>query len=80
MRAAADEITRALAEGFTVVLGGDCTLVVGTVAGARAKLGQPVGLVYLDANADLNTPRPSPSGLPERHGARAGAWAAARAR
>jgi arginase len=53
----------ALAEGFTVVLGGDCTLVVGTVGGAARKLGQPVGLVYLDANADLNTPETSPSGL-----------------
>ncbi len=63
VRAAGDEMTRALDEGFTVVLGGDCTLVVGTVAGARSKLGQPVGLVYLDANADLNTPDTSPSGL-----------------
>jgi arginase len=63
VRATGDETTRALAEGFTVVLGGDCTLVVGTVAGARAALGQAVGLVYLDANADLNTPDTSPSGL-----------------
>src|SRR5262245_51550018 len=63
VRAAGDETTRALREGFTVVLGGDCTLAVGTVAGARAALGSPVGLVYLDANADLNTPDTSPSGL-----------------
>lgn len=63
VRAAGDETTRALAEGFTVVLGGDCTLAVGTVGGARAALGQAVGLVYLDANADLNTPDTSPSGL-----------------
>jgi arginase len=62
LRAAADEMTRALAEGFTIVLGGDCTLVAGTLAGARRALGQPVGLVYLDANADLNTPDTSPSG------------------
>ena len=62
-RAAADEMGRALAEGFVVVLGGDCSLVVGTVAGARQALGAPVGLVYLDANADLNTPETSPSGL-----------------
>src|SRR5262249_57721428 len=61
LRAAADEMTRALAEGFTIVLGGDCTLVAGTVAGARRKLGQPVGVVYLDANADLNTPQTSSS-------------------
>jgi arginase len=63
VRATGDEVTRALGEGFTVVLGGDCTVAVGTVAGTRAALGLPVGLVYLDANADLNTPDTSPSGL-----------------
>ncbi|HEY7513795.1 MAG TPA: arginase family protein, partial [Vicinamibacteria bacterium] len=57
-----DEMGRALAEGFTVVVGGDCSLVVGTVGGARAALGAPVGLVYLDADADLNTPETTPSG------------------
>ena len=62
VRAAADEMTRALAEGFTLVLGGDCSLVAGAVGGARQALGRPVGLVYLDANADLNTPETSPSG------------------
>ena len=63
VRAAADEMTRALAEGFTVLLGGDCSLVAGTVAGARRHLGQPVGLVFLDADADLNTPDTTPSGF-----------------
>ena len=62
VRAAADEMTRALGEGFTIVLGGDCTLVAGTVAGARCMLGQPVGVIYIDADADLNTPDTSPSG------------------
>jgi arginase len=62
MRAAADETTRALAEGFTLVLGGDCTLAASVVAGARRTLGVPVGLVYLDADADLNTPETTPSG------------------
>jgi arginase len=62
LRAAADEMTRALAEGFTIVLGGDCTLVAGTVAGASRALGQRVGLIYIDADADLNTPATSPSG------------------
>ncbi|PYQ38968.1 MAG: arginase [Acidobacteria bacterium] len=62
VRAAADEMTRALGEGFTIVLGGDCTLVAGTVAGASRKLGQPVGVIYIDADADLNTPDTSPSG------------------
>jgi arginase len=62
VRAAADEMTRALAEGFTVLLGGDCTLAAAAVGGARAALGKPVGLVYLDANADLNTEETTPSG------------------
>lgn len=62
LRATADEMTRALAEGFTIVIGGDCTLIVGALAGARAALGQPVGIVYIDANADLNTPETTPSG------------------
>ena len=61
-RAAEDEMTRALAEGFTLILGGDCTLVAGTLAGARRRLEQPVGLVFLDAEADLNTPETTPSG------------------
>lgn len=62
VRATADEMTRALAEGFTIVLGGDCTLSLGVAAGARRFLRQPVGIVYVDANADLNTPETTPSG------------------
>jgi arginase len=62
LRAAADEMPRALAEGFTIVLGGDCSLVAGVAAGASRFLGQPLGLVYLDADADLNTPETTPSG------------------
>lgn len=61
-RAAGDEMTRALSEGFTLVIGGDCALLPGTLGGARRALGRPVGLVYLDANADLNTPETTPSG------------------
>jgi len=61
-RAAADEMTRAIQEGFTVALGGDCSIAAGTVGGARLALGRPVGLVFIDANADLNTPETSPSG------------------
>ena len=63
LRATADEMTRALAEGFTIVIGGDCSLVAGAAAGARQALGRPVGIVYLDGHADLNTPDTSPSGL-----------------
>ena len=63
VRATADEMTRALAEGFTIVIGGDCTLVAGAASGAQTALARPVGLVYIDANADLNTEETTPSGF-----------------
>jgi arginase len=40
----------------TLVLGGDCTVGLGTVAG-HVQTGGRVGLVYFDAHADLNLPR-----------------------
>ena len=61
-RATADEMPRALAEGFTLLVGGDCSLVAGSVGGATRALGRTVGLVYLDADLDLNTPETTPSG------------------
>jgi arginase len=39
----------------TVVLGGDCTVGIGSVAG-HVESGERVGLVYFDAHADLNVP------------------------
>ena len=61
-RATADEMPRALAEGFTLLIGGDCSLVAGSLGGATRALGRAVGLVYLDADLDLNTPETTPSG------------------
>jgi arginase len=46
---------------FTLVLGGDCTVGVGTVAGHVAT-GERVGLVYFDTHADLNVPTSVPEG------------------
>jgi arginase len=40
---------------LTLVLGGDCTIGVGTVAGHSADGARP-GVVYFDAHADLNIP------------------------
>lgn len=40
---------------LTLVLGGDCTTGIGTVAGHVAS-GSRVGLVYFDGHADLNVP------------------------
>ncbi len=50
-----------LADGdFVLVLGGDCTVGIGTVK-AAAELGS-VGVVYFDLHADLNTPQSVPDG------------------
>jgi arginase len=45
----------------TLVLGGDCTVGVGTVAGVLAAGARPA-LVYLDLHADLNTPESTGDG------------------
>jgi arginase len=51
-----DAVAGRLAAGCRVlVLGGDCTVGVGTVAGSRLSGGR-TGLVYLDMHADLNVP------------------------
>jgi arginase len=55
-REVAERVEAAIRSGRTpVVLGGDCTVGVGTVGGAQAA-GQRVGLVYFDMHPDLNTP------------------------
>jgi arginase len=48
-----------------LVLGGDHSIAVGTVAGIVRHFharGQGIGLIWLDAHADMNTPETSPSG------------------
>jgi arginase len=54
--AVADRVASAFAGGATVlVLGGDCTVELGTVAGALQGT-RSVGLIYVDLDTDLNTP------------------------
>jgi arginase len=51
--------------GVPVVLGGDHSVAVGTVSGVShffRERQQSVGLIWLDAHADMNTPESSPSG------------------
>lgn len=48
-----------------IVVGGDHSLSVGSVAGSAAAAraaGAPLGLIWVDAHADMNTPETSPSG------------------
>ncbi len=47
-------------EVFPLVLGGDHSLAVGSVPGAAR--GQRVGVIWVDAHGDFNTPETSPSG------------------
>jgi arginase len=46
-----------------LVLGGCCCAHVGAIEGLAARYGR-IGLVWLDAHGDLNTPETSPSGNP----------------
>jgi len=48
-----------------LVLGGDHSIAIGTIAGMSnhyRKSGQKLGLIWIDAHADMNTPQSSPSG------------------
>ena len=50
---------------FPIVLGGDHSIGAGTVAGMVRhfqKQGEAMGLIWVDAHADMNTPATSPSG------------------
>jgi len=50
---------------FPLVLGGDHSIAVGTVSGLAAacqRQGKKLGLLWIDAHGDINTPETSPSG------------------
>jgi len=52
-------------ERFPLILGGDHSVAIGTIAGvshAYRKQGERIGVVWIDAHADMNTPESSPSG------------------
>lgn len=58
----AAEVRRAVAAGeIPLVLGGDCTLALGMVAG-QVQAAKRLGLIYFDLHADLNTPDSVPDG------------------
>jgi arginase len=63
-------------EAFPLVLGGDHSIAMGTLAGLHRARGEPPGLIWFDAHADINSPRTSPSGnvhgMPVYYAAEAG--------
>ena len=63
IKALSARVESVLREGrVPLVLGGDCTVALGSLAGAVRVHGE-MGLAYFDRDAELNTPRSSPSGI-----------------
>jgi len=59
-------VRKTLRQGFfPLVLGGDHSIAAGTVAGVASyyrRRNKPIGLIWVDAHADMNTPETTPSG------------------
>lgn len=62
----ADQVEAALEAGaFPIVLGGDHSVAIGTVSGLARywrKRGKRIGVLWVDAHTDMNTPESSPTG------------------
>lgn len=62
----AEAVVKALEQGKSpLVLGGDHSLAAGSVSGVSEfyrRQGQKVGIIWIDAHSDINTPETSPSG------------------
>jgi arginase len=62
-RALAEKIKVVVDVGFLpFIIGGDCSAVMGVIEGLRS-LNQRIGMVYMDAHGDFNTPETTPSGI-----------------
>jgi arginase len=61
-----DAVRTALSDGcFPIILGGDHSIAIGSVGGVAmhfAQQGKRIGVVWLDAHGDMNTPETTPSG------------------
>ncbi|MBI2681878.1 MAG: arginase [Acidobacteriales bacterium] len=62
----AEGVLKSLEQGFVpLVLGGDHSVATGTVSGVAEfyrRQNQKIGLIWIDAHSDINTPETSPSG------------------
>jgi arginase len=62
----AEAVVKTLEEGMTpLVLGGDHSLAAGSISGVAEfyrRQGQKIGVIWIDAHSDINTPETSPSG------------------
>src|SRR5689334_5260971 len=66
VRVLAQKVERTVRQGrFPVVLGGDHSIAIGTISGLAAaarRRKKKVGVLWIDAHGDFNTPESSPSG------------------
>jgi arginase len=68
-RQVADAVAAVVADGrLPLVVGGDCTITLGVIAGFRRSHPE-VGLLYVDGDADLDTPDSASSGIFDAMGA-----------
>jgi len=62
-RIVAEKVKTALDDGFSpIILGGDCTIAIGSIMGI-VNVFPDLGLLYFDGDADLNTPETTQSGI-----------------
>jgi arginase len=63
-KAVAPRVRDACEQGyFPLILGAEDSIIMGIVEGLQQGLREPIGLIYLDAHGDFNTPETTPSGL-----------------
>jgi len=63
-KAVAPRVRTACQQGyFPLILGAEDSIIMGIVEGLQQGLGETIGLIYLDAHGDFNTPETTPSGL-----------------
>jgi arginase len=48
---------------FTILLGGECSLVIGSLSGMESRRRGRAGILWMDAHGDFNTPETTPSGF-----------------
>ena len=48
---------------FPLIIGGEDSVLMGIIEGFQRALGTRIGLIYMDAHGDFNTPETTPSGL-----------------
>jgi arginase len=63
-RAVAPRVRNACEQGyFPLILGAEDSVIMGIVEGLKLGIDETIGLMYLDAHGDFNTPETTPSGL-----------------